>query len=723
MTNWHEAMPAILAAVGLLFAPGGIIGLVMGLRLPAAIGLAPLLSGAVVALAELLNGVGVAAYGPILLGVSLAAALVVAVVVRVLAGAAPLRPDLGLGAVWCLGIGGGFLLATLSYIRGVAVPDEFPQAPDIPYQANHVRWGIETGNVNPFDFAQVGGLGENLRGFYPSLWHGFTVPVAELTGASVPVAINAMDVAMLAVFAAGCVFLANQLITQRTSVTLWSGVLSASFVAFPTFMFTWGGVLPNILAIALYPALLAIVLEWLDQRASSRLESDHGNGNGNGNGESNRNGAGGGRRVVATAEVSRDETSARMPAGLALAGPDSAGVPLLTRPQIYVLLVAAVPTMFLAHPNTVFSAALMLVIAAATMAVDWLLLRVRPPRGVLVRVVGTLVVAPLATVLAYRTAAVQQMVQAVWAPGESVPQSVGQAITNATSTPWVNTAFIPVTALVLGGVIVAMRTRRHWLVTAYVVWIGLYASTQSTDPLGNALSGIWYHDRHRVAAFLSVTSIMLATLGAVTACDRLMAALRPGVRRLGSRLPALRSARSVRLAASALAVVVGLTAFLWASGFGDRETRIEVLQTTFPVGNDNNRSALITRQEQEFFASLGRYVPAGQRIINHGWDGSPLIYALSGVPVVSYSTAAPPSDATAYLSLHADRIAQDPQACAYAKQLNARYVVTSGPLEFANEPAVQQWAGVTAVKPSSTFEVVAHSGQSTLYRIHACGWS
>ncbi len=58
---------------------------------------------------------------------------------------------------------------------------------------------------------------------------------------------------MLAVFAAGCVFLANQLITQRTSVTLWSGVLSASFVAFPTFMFTWGGVLPNILAIALYP--------------------------------------------------------------------------------------------------------------------------------------------------------------------------------------------------------------------------------------------------------------------------------------------------------------------------------------------------------------------------------------------------------------------------------------------------------------------------------------
>jgi hypothetical protein len=518
-----------------------------------------------------------------------------------------------------------------------------------------------------------------------------------------------MDVGMLAVFAAGCVFLANQLITQRTSVTLWSGVLSACFVAFPTFMFTWGGVLPNILAIALYPALLALVLEWLDQRASSRLESDNGNG--------------ADRRVVATTEVAPDETSDRTPAGLALAGPDSAGVPLLTRPQIYVLLVAAVPTMFLAHPNTVFSAALMLVIAAGTTAVDWLLLRVRPPRSVLIRTVGTLVVAPLATVVAYRTAAVQQMVQAVWAPGESVPQSVGQAVTNATSTPWVNTAFIPVTALVLGGVIVAMRTRRHWLVTAYVVWIGLYASTQSTDPLGNALSGIWYHDRHRVAAFLSITSIMLATLGAVTACDRLMAALRPVVRRLGGSLPALRPARTVRLVASALAVVLGLTVFLWASGLGDRETRTEVLRTTFPVGDDNNRSALITRQEQAFFTTLGRYVPAGQRIINHGWDGSPLIYALSGVPVVSYSTASTPSDAAAYLSLHVDRIAQDPQACAYAKQLDARYVVTSGPMEFANEPSVRFWSGVTAVKPSSTFEVVARSGQSTLYRIHACGWS
>ena len=97
---------------------------------------------------------------------------------------------------------------------------------------------------------------------------------------------------------------------------------------------------------------------------------------------------------------------------------------------------------------------------------------------------------------------------------------MGEAITNATSTPWVNTAFIPVTVLVLGGIIAAMRTRRHWLVTAYVAWVVLYASTQSSDPLGNALSGLWYHDRHRVAAFLIVTSVMLATLGAVTACDR-----------------------------------------------------------------------------------------------------------------------------------------------------------------------------------------------------------
>ena len=214
--------------------------------------------------------------GWVLLAVSFAAALLVAVAVRLLAGAARLRPDLGLALLWCLGIGGGFLIAAFGYIRGVAVPDEFPQAPDVPYQANHVRWGIDTGNVNPFSFAEIGGLGDHLRGFYPSLWHGFTVPVAELTGASVPLAINAMDVAMLAAFTAGCVFLANQLITQRASVTLWSGVLSASFVAFPTFMFTWSGVLPNILAIALFPALLALVLEWLDQRASSRLDVRNG---------------------------------------------------------------------------------------------------------------------------------------------------------------------------------------------------------------------------------------------------------------------------------------------------------------------------------------------------------------------------------------------------------------------------------------------------------------
>ena len=129
------------------------------------------------------------------------------------------------------------------------------------------------------------------------------MPVAELTGASVPVAINAMDVAMLAAFTAGCVLLANQLITQRASVTLWSGVLSASFVAFPTFMFTWSGVLPNILAIALFPALLALVLEWLDQRASSRLDV--------------RNSSGDSTAVVGTiisAEVAATESDGRPPA-------------------------------------------------------------------------------------------------------------------------------------------------------------------------------------------------------------------------------------------------------------------------------------------------------------------------------------------------------------------------------------------------------------------------
>lgn len=708
MTNWHEATPAILAAVGLLFAPGGIVGLLMGLRLPVAIGLAPLLSGAVVALAELLNGFGVAAYGVGLLAVSFAAALLVAVGVRLLAGAARLRPDLGLALLWCLGIGGGFLIGAFGYIRGVAVPDEFPQAPDVPYQANHVRWGIDTGNVNPFSFAEIGGLGDHLRGFYPSLWHGFTVPVAELTGASVPVAINAMDVAMLAAFTAGCVLLANQLITQRASVTLWSGVLSASFVAFPTFMFTWSGVLPNILAIALFPALLALVLEWLDQRASSRLDTRDG---------------GHHARVSSTAYADGGTGSDETTAGLALAGPDSAGVPLLTRPQIYVLLVVAVPTMVLAHPNTIFSAALMLVIAAATTAIDWLILRVWPPRGVLVRTVATLVVAPLATALAYRTSAVQQMVQFYWPPVGSVPQAVGEAITNATSTPWVHSVFVPVTALVLGGIIAAMRTRRHWLVTSYVAWVVLYASTQSTDPLGNALSGLWYHDRHRVTAFLIVTAVMLATLAAVTACDRLLVALRPAVRLLADRAPALRLGSRITITASGLAVVLGLGAFLWASGLSDRDSRIDVLKSTFPVGNDNNKNALITREEQAFFSTLGRYVPADERIVNNAWDGSPLIYALSGVPVVTYSIASSPSDAAKYLSLHVDRIADDPQACAAAKQLNARYVITSGPPEFVKEPAVQFWAGVDAVKPSNTFQVVAHSGQSTLYKIRACGWS
>lgn len=674
MTSWTDAVPVVLVAVAMLFAPGLLLGSVMGLRLPTALGLAPLLTCAVVALAELVNGTLRVAFSWRLVLVLLVPALVLALVLRRRLGAAPIRADLPGAAVGALALAGGFWMGAVGYERGVAVADEFPQAPDIPYQANHLRWAIETGDVNPFSFSSMGGLGADTLGFYPTLWHGLGTLTAQLTGASVPVVINVLDMAFLAVFTAGAILLGSVVIGQRHSVTAWSAVLSASFIAFPTFLFTWSGVLPNILATALFPAFLALVLLWL-----------------------------------------RD--------------PDPTDpIPVATRAQARWLLLVALPTMVLAHPNTIFSAGLLVVLAAATQLAGWARrgaglgpgAGTRVSRASVVRHVAVLVGVPVATALSYQTSVVQAMARYRWPTVTTVPQAVGEAVTNATGTPWVSSVFLPVTVLVLVGLFLAVRTGRAWLVAGYVVWVALYASTQSTDQRALALSGLWYQDRHRIAAFLIVASVPLATLTGVALGDLFVGRLRVLGTALASR--ARGPASWLGVAAPGLGAALALALFLVASGNGDVESRARVLATTFPVGNDNNRSALITRSEQDFFSTLGRYVPPGQRVINHAWDGSPLIYALSGVAVTSYAITKPLDPRVDYLNVHIDAIATDPKVCDYARQLDARWVVTSGPVEFPQDPAIRFWRGVANVKPSASFRPVARQGQSTLYKITACGW-
>lgn len=731
MTTWSEALPVVVTAVALVLVPGVVVGLVMGLRLPLVLGVAPLLSSTVVALAELANGVGLALFGPVLVAVCLAVLLGLGLLCRRLLGAHRAPRDLRTLGVWLAATVIGATLGIWGYVAGVGLADEFAQAPDVPYHANHIAGGVQTGIMNPFTFADLGGLTPDSTGFYPSLWHGFAVLIVQLTGCSVPVAINAMSVACLVTLSATTVLLANVLFGLRTSISVWSAIFSSAFVGFPTFTFTWGGILPNIFALTLLPAFLALIYLGLGRllsepdRQRGRWWARRGRHRPLGPGPASEptepprptNGADRAaddqetNRAVTTTVPTRSGTTPTLPAPLL----DLSTVTLCRPGQLWVLLLAALPTMALAHPNLLLASALLFAVTLIATVLPWASTGAPPSKRVALRALAALTT--LLIVLAFGQRSLSNL-STGWPRIETVPQAVGEVLTNATATPWVHWPFMAITPLVIGGALVAARQGRTHLALWYAVWVLLYAATQSETPTVRALTNIWYNDRHRVAAVAIIVSMQLATLAAVAGTDWLAAL----ATRVADRMHRSGTPSRTRRWPTAGALVAGVAVFLSLSGWADSSVRSYVLTTTFPVGNDNNRNALITRDEQAFFSTLGTYVPTGQRVVNDPGNGSSLIFALSGVALTAYSTVAPRNADVAFLGQNIDRIGVDPRVCQAAQRLNARFVVTSGPLEFPSDRNLA-WASVGRVKASPNFTVVANKTQSTLFRITACGWS
>ena len=85
--------------------------------------------------------------------------------------------------------------------------------------------------------------------------------VTLLSGASIPVAVNAVTIAIGAVFwPCACLFLVRQVVGARAVGILAAGILSAAFAAFPYLMMDFGVLYPYLLAVSVLPAAFALVI-------------------------------------------------------------------------------------------------------------------------------------------------------------------------------------------------------------------------------------------------------------------------------------------------------------------------------------------------------------------------------------------------------------------------------------------------------------------------------
>ncbi|MGI9821628.1 DUF6541 family protein [Agromyces sp. Marseille-Q5079] len=158
---------------------------------------------------------------------------------------------------WAFGIG-VLLAAALIAVRSVQIigePGAISQTFDNIYHLNAVRFILDTGSGSPLD---VGAMTSAALWFYPVGWHDVATLVVQLTGVTIPVAVNTTWIVFSAVaWPLGIVLLARVLGGPKPAVAIAAGLAAASIPAFPYLLIDYGVLYPYHAAVALVPAAVA----------------------------------------------------------------------------------------------------------------------------------------------------------------------------------------------------------------------------------------------------------------------------------------------------------------------------------------------------------------------------------------------------------------------------------------------------------------------------------
>lgn len=264
--SWILVLPAIIVSAAVLLLPGLAIGVGIGLRRLWLWALAPAISVTVLALAAIALPLVGLPWAPLTIAVFalVFAALVIALFRFALRAkftvAAPgARASWPTPVAWAVGAA----VLALYFVLGIGSPANISQTFDNVFHLNAIAYIGQTANASPLD---IGGLTapNGGSGFYPAAWHAMVQLVAQLSGVSIAVAINAFNLAALVLaWPAGIILLTRQVAGRTPIVTLSAGILSAAFAAAPLHMLHYGVLYPYFLGLVLIPATVATLMQLL----------------------------------------------------------------------------------------------------------------------------------------------------------------------------------------------------------------------------------------------------------------------------------------------------------------------------------------------------------------------------------------------------------------------------------------------------------------------------
>lgn len=456
---WHFAL-ALFAGVAILWLPGLIALGLSGLRRRAIylLAVAPLISvgltgltGVLLAALKLgwdLESVPTA----VLLG-----AVVLGLALRWLraprwqTAAAQKHPLTGMPALLGSLIGGAVLI--VSFLISLPRLDAFEQTFDTAFHLNAVRYILDTSNGSALWVSSMTGTPGS---FYPVAWHDLVSVITMLTGATVTLAANALNVIVFGViWPLGMAFLAQALWRKAKWAGFAAGLLAAGIPAYPFLFFYFGSLYPNLLGVALLPAALTLGLRAL--------------------------------HFIPQIDVESDKSS-------------------------WLLLAAGAVALGLAHPNALMALIAGLVVAMTAGEIKRIRFGWTTWAG-LRRVWSVLVLGVPWGVLLVMWRLIRPDPTAPHLESNSISShAVGEVVTNAQGGGVVAAA---VSLLMLVGAVLLIRRGQLfgvllWLVTASSFVI---VAASPSPRLRLLVGGVFYQDANRIAALLAIPAILLAAYG------------------------------------------------------------------------------------------------------------------------------------------------------------------------------------------------------------------
>ncbi|WP_300013413.1 DUF6541 family protein [Pseudonocardia sp.] len=657
---WAAATPVLLVAVAWVTVPGLAATYALGLRGIGAWGLAPVVSiGSVAGGAVVAGQLGLPWSPAVAVGPAVVLALL-AVGARLLpaarrrrggpAGGAS-RPGAD-GARHALAATAGMAVAatigTLTVASAIGTPSRLSQTYDAVFHYNAVMEILSDGTASSLQLGRLTTPTADIA-FYPAAWHDLVSLVVLTTGASVPVAATAAVTALACVvWPLSCLVLVWVICGPVPAAVALAPVVAVGFVSFPWSLMGFGVLWPNLTGLCLTPAVLAVVV------ALCRL-----------------------------------------------------GPPVdLGRGTAAVLLPVGAGTLGLAHPNALFSLALL-----AVFPVAWALGRAARRR---LRGGERIVPAGLVLGLAAGIAAAVWFVltspvfddvrEFDWAAYQDPGRAVGEVALGATNNRPAAWALAVVVLLGLGAA--CLRPAFRWLVPAHLLSGALFvlASAQETE-FAAAVTALWYNDSYRLAAVLPVTAAPLAVLGLLA------------VGLLVSRAWPVR-ARPPSAAAGAL--VAGLLVLV-ASGGMYSARNAEFVRSSYP--GPQAESDLLDPDEAEFYERIGGLIEPGAVVAQNPWSGSALLWPLTGHEVLFPHLTGDWSADQVLLARRLRDVQDDWRVCAAADRLGVRYLLAGTADFWLGDSRARRYPGLEAPAPDSGFRLVAaapDADESALYELTAC---